>query len=69
MKIEIEITREKKNHGGAREGAGRKKKENARSIRVSFMLSPEADAALRRRAAEEGCSRNDAINRLLEDLD
>lgn len=54
--------------GGARAGAGRKRGENSRSIRASFMLSPAAAAALDKAAAADGCSRNDVINRLLEAL-
>lgn len=54
--------------GGARTGAGRKRGENSRSIRVSLMLSPIAAAALERAALADGCSRNDVINRMLEAL-
>lgn len=57
-----------KKRGGARQGAGRKRGENARNIRASFMLSPKADAVLKARAEEAGVSRNDVINTLLEKL-
>lgn len=52
--------------GGAREGAGRKPKENARNIRASFMLSDLANSNLNAIAVSEKCSKNDVINRLLE---
>lgn len=58
----------KSNRGGARQGAGRKRGENSRNIRVSFMLSPLADANLRATAEAQGASRNDVVNRLLESL-
>lgn len=52
--------------GGSRKGAGRKPQENARNIRASFTLSEKAAAALARLAAEQGTTRNDIINRILE---
>lgn len=58
----------KSQRGGARQGSGRKRGENARNIKVSFVLSPLADANLRRYAEANGVSRNDVINRLLETL-
>lgn len=63
MQDEIKSTR-----GGARAGAGRKRGENSRNIRVSFMLSPLADTALKDAAQREGVSRNDIVNRLLESM-
>lgn len=58
----------KSGRGGARPGAGRKRGDNSRNIRTSFVLSPLADANLRRYAEANGVSRNDVINRLLEQL-
>lgn len=64
----METNNPKGNRGGAREGAERKKKENARNIRASFMLSAAASAALERLASESGRSKNDIVNNLLENL-
>ena len=58
----------KMGHGGARVGAGRKKVENSRNIRASFMLSSKANETLTRLSAESGRSKNDIINKLLEGL-
>ena len=65
--METEETKKPK-RGGARAGAGRKRMENGRNVRASFMLSTKAAEALERLAAEQGTSRNDAINNLLESL-
>lgn len=65
--METEETKKPK-HGGARVGAGRKRMENGRNVRASFMLSTKAAEALERLATEQGTSRNDAINNLLERL-
>ena len=59
---------EEKTWGGKREGAGRKAQENARNIRASFMLSQKAADALAKYAEENGCSRNAAVNDILEKL-
>lgn len=59
---------EKKQRGGKREGAGRKKTENGRSIKLSFSLSPKAAGMLERMAAENNTTRNDIINITLENL-
>lgn len=60
---------EKPRRGGARPGAGRKKRgAEGCTERVSFLLTPRADAALRALAAAQGVSRNEAVNRLLEAL-
>lgn len=65
--MEISLKIEKiENRGGARQGAGRKRKENGRNIRASFMLSAEANATLDKLAKESGKSKNDVINNLLE---
>lgn len=56
----------KSNRGGRRAGAGRKREENSRNNRASFMLSDVAMNNLRRLADESGTTRNDIINRLLE---
>lgn len=67
--MEISLKIEKvETRGGARQGAGRKKKENSRNIRASFMLSPEAQSVLEKLAKESGKSKNDVINNLLEGL-
>ena len=59
---------EKKQRGGSRAGAGRKKTENARNIRASFMLSTKASEALERMAAQQNTTKNDVINNFLEQL-
>lgn len=56
----------KQTRGGKRLGAGRKPAENARNIRASFMLSKKADEALARLCSEQGTTRNDVINKILE---
>lgn len=67
MEISLKIDKVRQpGSGGAREGAGRKKKENSRNIRVSFMLSAEANLALQKLAEESGKSKNDVINTILE---
>lgn len=60
------ISENETSRGGARKGAGRKPKENARNIRASFMLSDMANRNLNAIAVSERCSKNDVINRLLE---
>lgn len=66
MQEEKQLSESKR--GGSRAGAGRPKSANARNIRASFNLSPLADTNLRQCAEMEGCSRNDLLNRLLENL-
>lgn len=58
----------KSGRGGARKGAGRKRGENSRNVRVSFTVTPTADAKLKVAAEAQGVSRNDIVNRLLESL-
>lgn len=49
-------------HGGAREGAGRKRKnESGKAVTVAFSLSPEQREALRKAVAESGMSQSDYI--------
>ena len=59
----------KSERGGARQGAGRKRKENGRNIRASFMLSIKANNVLEKLAEEAGKSRNDLINTILESME
>lgn len=59
---------EKKQRGGARLGAGRKKTDNARNNRASFMLSSKALETLERMALEGNTTKNDVINKILENL-
>ena len=59
---------EKKKRGGARPGAGRKKQDNSRNIRVGLSLSPEAYAFLEQLVSQSGTNKNDVINRLLEQM-
>ena len=67
--MEIKIKIEKiENRGGAREGAGRRKKDNARSISVALKLSSKAHENLQRLVEQKGSNKNDVINELLEDL-
>ncbi len=56
----------KSSRGGRRQGAGRKKLENGRNVRASFMLSTQAAQTLERLAAEQSTTKNDIINHLLE---
>lgn len=60
------VERVKSGHGGARQGAGRKRGENSRNIRASFMLSADANEVLERLVQQSGTSKNDVINTLLE---
>lgn len=59
---------EKKQRGGKREGAGRKRIDNGRNIRASFMLSTKAAETLEKMALEQNTTKNDIINRLLENM-
>lgn len=59
----------KSGRGGSRQGAGRKKQENGRNIRASFMLSEKAYKVLEKLAEEAGKSRNDLINTILESME
>ena len=59
---------EKKQRGGARTGAGRKKMENGRNIAVALKLSAKAFETLERMATEQNTTKNDVINKLLESL-
>lgn len=63
------IVVKKSGRGGSRQGAGRKKKENGRNIRVSFMLSEKANKMLVKLSDESGKSRNDLINTILESME
>ena len=47
--------------GGAREGAGRKKKENAKRITVSFVCSPEDKKLIDELVKKSGLSRSQFI--------
>ncbi len=58
----------KSGHGGSRQGAGRKKKENGRNIRASFMLSAKANEMLEKLSEQSGTSKNDVINNILESM-
>ena len=59
---------EKKQHGGARANAGRKKLDNARIIKVGLSLSKKAFETLERLATEQKTTKNDIINQLLESM-
>lgn len=59
---------EKKQRGGKREGAGRKKNENGRNIAVAFKLSAKAFNLIERMAAERNTTKNDIINIILEKM-
>lgn len=59
---------EKKQHGGARVGAGRRKKVNSRAQSVALRLSTKAFENLQKLVEKEGSNKNDVINKLLESL-
>lgn len=58
----------KSGRGGARAGAGRKRKENGRNISVALSLSTKAYENLLRLVEEQGSNKNDVINKILEEL-
>ena len=58
----------KKSRGGARPGAGRKKKENSRTKTVAVSLSDKALENLQKLVEIKGTNKNDVINNLLEGL-
>ena len=62
------IESKKTGRGGSRHGAGRKKKENGRNIRASFMFSEKANSVLEMLAEKSGTSKNDVLNNLLEGM-
>lgn len=51
--------------GGAREGAGRPRKDATRRERVSYSVAGDTRAIIERFAADEGISRSDAVNLLI----
>lgn len=59
---------EKKQHGGVRKGAGRKKIENGRNISVALKLSTKAFTVLENMALQQNTTKNDIINKLLENM-
>lgn len=59
---------EKKQRGGKREGAGRKKIGNGRNNAVAFRLSAKAFDLIERMATEQNTTKNDIINILLEKI-
>lgn len=67
MEISIKVEKIEK-RGGKREGAGRKPMENPRNIRVSYKISQKAMEGLSKYAEQNGTSKNDALNQLLESL-
>lgn len=62
-------TEEKKQRGGARAGAGRKKKENGRNKSVALSLSTKAFETLEKLVEQYGTNKNDVINKLLENME
>ena len=58
----------KKQRGGARIGAGRKRKDNGRNNSVALSLSAKALENLNILVEREGTNKNDVINKLLEQM-
>ena len=58
----------KNQHGGKREGAGRKKLGAGRNCSVAFRISEKALNALNKLADKQGKSKSDIINQILEEL-
>lgn len=57
------MTKNKSNWGGKREGAGRPKKENPRTITIAIACSQEEKDAINRMSKESGLSKSQFILR------
>lgn len=60
------MTEKKETWGGKREGAGRKPKEGAKAITISFCLLPEQKAKLDKAVQDSGLSRSEYLIKKLE---
>ena len=58
----------KKQHGGKREGAGRKKTGEGRNCSVAFRISETTLHKLNKIAEKKGKTKSDIINEILEEL-